>query len=100
MSVRLKMSISILRANVNTFSFSLIHCPVYQIYSQQTGETLVQLTQLCARGDSRGGERDTEHKDGLRCWWMKDILGVPKSAVVVVSWGFGGGGFLLCQQVT
>lgn len=89
MSVRLKMSVSILRVDVNTFSFSLTHCPVYQIYSQQTGETLVQLTQLCARGDSRGGERDTEHKDGLRCWWIKEFLGAPNSTVVV---GVGGGG--------
>lgn len=57
MSVRLKMSVSILRVDVTTFSFSLTHCPVYQIYSQQTGETLVQLTQLlCQRRQQRRRE--------------------------------------------
>lgn len=30
------LKISILRADINTFSYSLTHCPVYHIHSQQT----------------------------------------------------------------
>lgn len=88
MSVHLKTSASILRADINTFSYSLTHCPVYQIYSQWTGETLVQLTQLCARGDRRGGM-------GHRAWGQptalvnKEILGLCQTTSRLVAVGGG-----------
>lgn len=90
MSVHLKMSASILRADINTFSYSQTHCPVYQIYSQWTGETLVQLTQPCARGDRRGGVGHSIRTAYSSGEWRKfraapDDLGVGGSGWIVHS---------------